>query len=67
MTNTSHYCLLHPDREARQSAQGIPICEVCWVLYQCERREFQSMRDRPFMQRLLDKRHNLKGENDANK
>ena len=52
MSPTNRTSVIHPDRPARQSAVGIPVCDECWERYRTERRDNQGIENRPFFREL---------------
>lgn len=59
-------CVLHPERDAKNDAQGIPVCPSCFNRYAVERRKAQQQQGnqllaRPFLRQLIVRYHGLKG------
>lgn len=60
-------CIIHPDREAELDVFGIEVCDDCYDRYRVERGMSNGdMRQRPFLQSLVNARHGLKGKVEQN-
>ena len=58
-------CILHPERDAKNDAQGIPVCPQCFNRYAVELRKARrenkgtGMDKRPFLRQLTVRYHGL--------
>jgi hypothetical protein len=52
-------CVLHPNRDGTQRAQGIAVCPECFLKYRDERKLNLEFKQRVFFRELLAARHGL--------